>query len=322
MSQAMELLRREMGLDAIIVSTETTAHGVRLVAAIEETEPTELPRPVATPQAAQASSAEDPVDAVHETLLRHGVPAPLLDRLVDASFLAGADEPFAALVGALRSVYSFRSLAEPGPNQPLMLVGPPGAGKTVTVAKLATRAVLAGRKARLVTTDTSRAGAIDQLKAYARVLRLPLATAETDRELALLVAAAAPDELVLIDTAGVNPYGPRDMAELSSLLRAIPAEPILVMPAGADTIEAMEQAAAFAPLGVGRLLVTRVDIVRRFGSLLAVAFSAELALSDYGMNPAIAEGLAPFDAVSLARLLLPESTPAHSAHTVSRGFVS
>jgi flagellar biosynthesis protein FlhF len=112
------------------------------------------------------------------------------------------------------------------------------------------------------------------------------------------------------------------MAELTGLLRAVPAEPVLVMAAGGDAVEAMEQAAAFAPLGVGRLIATRVDMIRRFGSLLAVAHSAGLAFSDYGMSAAVADGLAAFDPVSLARLLMPQPVRAKPAHTVTRGFVS
>jgi flagellar biosynthesis protein FlhF len=323
MSQAMELLRRELGPDAIIVSTETTGHGTKIVAAIEEAEPSPPGPSFRREDAAHAApAAEDPIDAVHEALLGHGLPTPLLDRLVDASFLAGADEPLAALTAALRSLYQFRSLDERRPNQPVMLVGPPGAGKTVTVAKLATRAVMAGRKVRLVTTDTVRAGAVDQLAAFATLLRMPLQAAADEVQLARLVAAAAPDEYVLIDTAGVNPYAPRDMAELTALLRAVPAEPILVMPAGGDTVEATEQAAAFAPLGVNRLLPTRIDMVRRFGSLLAVAHSGSLAFADYGMSPSVADGLMALDPASLARLLMPDAARPHSAHTVSRGFVS
>jgi flagellar biosynthesis protein FlhF len=318
MSQAMDLLRRELGLDAIIVSTETTEHGIKIVAAIEETEP-EL---AATSPADMKLPETDPVDLVHEALLGHGLPNTLLDRLVDASFLAGTDDPLEALTQALATVFGFRSLAERGPNQPIMLVGPPGAGKTVTVAKLATRAVLAGRKVRLITTDTVRAGAVDQLEAFARVLKTGLATADSAPRLARLVAAAEPDEQVLIDTAGVNPYASRDMAELTSLLRAVPAEPVLVMPAGGDAVEAMEQAAAFAPLGVGRMLATRIDMVRRFGGLLAAAYAAEFALSDYGRSPSVADGLFVFDPGTLARLLMPDTGQTHSAHAASGGVMS
>jgi flagellar biosynthesis protein FlhF len=318
MAQAMELLRRELGLDAIIVSTETTAHGVRIVAALEEAEPVLTPPPVEGDLGADI----DPIDAVHEALLGHGLPNPLLDRLVDASFLAGADDPLAALTGALAAVFSFRSLGGLGPIQPIILVGPPGAGKTVTAAKLATRAVLAGRKARLITTDTIRAGAVDQLDAFARVLKLPLATADTPQRLARLVAAAQPDEQVLIDTAGINPYLARDMGELSGLLKAVSAEPVLVLPAGGDAVEAMEQASAFAPLGISRLLATRLDMVRRLGGLLAAAHAAQVALADYGDSPSVADGLLPLDPGSLARLLMPDRSHAFSGHSVSRGFMA
>lgn len=322
MTQAMALLRRELGDDAIIVSTETTPQGVRIVVAIEEpdallTNPGavqfDMPRRESHDDEPHDETGTDAIDVVHDALDGHGMPNPLIERLVDASFLAGTDEPLAALAGALTQVFAFQPLVERGPVQPIMLVGPPGAGKTLTVAKLAARAMLARRKVRLITTDAVRAGAVEQLHAYARVLSLPFAVAETDRELAALAAAAQPDELVLIDTAGINPWAPRDVAELEALVRAVSAEPILVLAAGGDVIDAIELTRAFTLFGVTRLIATRLDMARRLGGLLAAADAGGLALADYGNTPSVANGLAPFEPISLAKMLMPSSNSAQSA---------
>jgi flagellar biosynthesis protein FlhF len=322
MTQAMAALRAELGDDAIIVSTETLRDGVKIVAALEEPDPIiggtggryEDTAPY------NSTAATDPVDQVHEALMSHGLPNALLERLVDASFLAGTDEPVSALAGALGRCFAFQNLTDAGRSRPIILIGTPGVGKTVTAAKLAARAVLGKRRVRMFTTDTVRAGAVEQLQAFARVLALPFATAETDRELALKAGAIAADELVLIDTAGVNPYSTRDMAELAGLVKAIPAEPVLVMAAGGDVVDAMELAHCFRSLGVARLLATRLDMARRLGSLLAAADAAGLALTDYGMTPSVAGGLARFEPISLAKMLMPQTFSEQPAHVATRGM--
>jgi flagellar biosynthesis protein FlhF len=322
MGQAMDLLRRELGDDAIIVSTETTDSGTKIVAAVEEDEP-EVPSVGAVnADPLDQSFSGDPIDIIHEALLLHGLPNRLLERLIDTSFVVGADHPLEALAGALGQIFTFEPLVAGGPSQPLMLIGAPGAGKTVSTAKLAARAVFAKRKVRLITTDTVRAGGIEQLEVFARIMKLPIHIAETDRQLARIVDGAPAEEYVLIDTPGINPYSPRDMAEITSLTKAVPAEPILVMPAGGDVVDAMEQAQEFASLGITRLLVTRLDMVRRLGSVLAAADAAKLAFSDCSVTPAVADGLNPLDPLGLAKMLMPEPMQISSTQQVTQGVRS
>ncbi|HVJ51123.1 MAG TPA: hypothetical protein VM689_01585 [Aliidongia sp.] len=323
MGQAMDLLRRELGEDAIIVSTETGENGTKIVAAIEEDEP-EVPSVgvVNGDPLASAAMHDDPIDVIHEALLLHGLPNRLLERLIDTSFVIGADEPLEALAGALSQLFTFEPLVARGPNQPLMLIGAPGAGKTVSTAKLAARAVFAKHKVRLITTDTVRAGGIEQLEVFAKIMKLPIHIAETDRQLARVVDTAPADEYVLIDTPGVNPYSPRDMAEIASLAKAVPAEPILVMAAGGDVVDAMEQAQEFASLGITRMMVTRLDMVKRLGSVLAAADAAKLSFSDCSITPAVADGLNPLDAIGLAKMLMPEPAHLSTSQQVSRGVRS
>ncbi|NJN06424.1 MAG: hypothetical protein HC814_08735 [Rhodobacteraceae bacterium] len=110
-----------------------------------------------------------------------------------------------ALAGALDTLFSFKPLTDKVYARPLMLVGPPGAGKTIATAKLATRARRAGHRPLVITTDTRRAGGVEQLQAFTRILGLELATATSPTTLA--EAAGTADAGVLIDTAGTNPFG-------------------------------------------------------------------------------------------------------------------
>jgi flagellar biosynthesis protein FlhF len=140
MADAMAQVRAELGEDALILATRRVGDGVEVTAALE---PDEAPPPLALP---------DP--AVLAALEFHAVPPALR-----AALLHGALE--AALAGTL----SFAALPLGANGRPLLLVGPPGAGKTLTVTRLATRLVMAGVTPMVITGDSKRAGATEQLAA-------------------------------------------------------------------------------------------------------------------------------------------------------------
>ncbi len=87
---------------------------------------------------------------------------------------------------------------------------------------------------------------------------------------------------------------------------AIETEIVLVMAAGCYPLDAAELAQAYAGMGARRLLPTRIDIARRLGGILSAASAGRLAFTEVGIGANVAEGLAPLNAVSLARLLLPK----------------
>jgi len=289
MREAMDQVREELGAEAIIVATHRSerGRGVRVTAALDRPEEDRrLAAEVAAP-------VVGPDDAAARALAWHGASEALTRELAGGG----------ALVDALSGRFAFADLDEGA--KPIMLVGPPGAGKTTSVAKLAARAVLAGAPAALVTTDTVRAGAVAQLEAFAAVLRQPLRSAETPEELRAAVLAArgpAQRRRVLIDTPGANPFNAAEMADLRRFLRACDVEPVLVLPAGGDAGDAAEIAAAFAACGCRKMIATRIDGARRFGSLLAAA-SAGLAFTEASLTPSVAQGLRPMSAAALARLL-------------------
>ncbi len=297
MQEAMALVRQELGPEAIIVSTDDDAGAVRVTAALEEAEP----RP-------QRASDRDVTDQLSEALAANGVPGPLAEKLLMASLSFEADDVLVALSGALAAVFSFAPIADRGRSRPLILVGPPGAGKTMAVAKLAARAGMAKRPVNLVTADTVRAGAIEQLAAVARILGVELNAAESAARLAALVLKAAPDALTLIDSSGVNPYSGADRREIATLVAAAGAEPILVMPAGSDALDAIDIGRIFRDLGCSRMAVTRLDLTHRLGSVLAAAEAAQLGFAEAGVAAEIADGMIPFNPVVLARRLISQTT--------------
>jgi flagellar biosynthesis protein FlhF len=297
MQEAMGLVRQELGPEAIIVATDDEAGAVRVTAALEETEP----RP-------QRAADADVTDQLSEALAANGVPGPLAEKLLVASLSFDADDALVALSSALAAVFAFAPIADHGRSRPLILVGPPGAGKTMAVAKLAARAVIAKRPVTLVTADTVRAGAIEQLAAVARILGIDLHAADSAARLASVVAKASPDALTLIDSSGVNPYSGADRREISALTAAAGAEPILVMPAGGDALDAIDIGRIFRDLGCSRMAVTRLDLTHRLGSVLAAAEASQLAFAEAGIAADIADGLIPFNPVVLARRLIAQTS--------------
>jgi flagellar biosynthesis protein FlhF len=133
---------------------------------------------------------------------------------------------------------------------------------------------------------------------------VPLHPVESASELGPATAAAAPGELVIVDTAGINPYSAEDRRELSGLIEASAADPVLVLPAGGDAVDTLELAGCFREHGCQRIVVTRLDVTRRLGSVIATADALRLGFAEAGVSASIAEGLTPFNPVLLARLLL------------------
>ncbi len=289
MTAAMALVRSSLGPDALILSTRRVAEGIEVTAALEPAldEPQPLPPPALPP------SPSPPVEAERDAALTwHGVPRDLVDTLAPGRL---AD----ALAGAL----PFGALPLDG-AAPLLVAGPPGAGKTLTVAKLATRLVMAGRTPFVVTADGQRAGAPEQLAAYTRLLGLTLVVASTPAPLSRALARSQGSP-VLIDTPGLDPFDASARDELLALAATASAVTVLALPAGLDPAEARELAEAFAEAGAAFLVATRLDLSRRLGGVLAAA-SARLALTEAGVGPGAANGLRPLTPELLAsRLLLP-----------------
>ena len=292
--QAIALLRADLGADAIIVATQALPGGTVRVTGAIESEDLDLAELLAPP----APAPED--QRLLAVMAHHDVPEPLARGLLDAARRAGAGPPGTALGQALHALFRFEPVAaQPGP---LLLCGPPGAGKTVSIAKLAAAAALAGRPVTVASADTARAGGLEQLAALLAPLALEPLPAPDAAGLRQAVERAAGGQL-LIDSPGFNPFRPADLGLLSNLLAASGALPVLVLPAGLGVADCAEIGHTYAALGAHHLLATKLDAARRLGGLLAAA-AAGLAFAEAGIGRTIAPGLSPLSAHGLARLLL------------------
>lgn len=295
--EAMGLVRAHLGPSAVIVSTQEDADGgARVTAALDD-------------ELGSSQESDRRLDQIiGEGLSYHGISAELADTLLRACRASPADTPLAALAHGLSSIYRFEPLMQTD-RRALLLVGPPGSGKTATAARLAARSVLAGERVRLVTTDMVRAGGVAQLEAFAKILGAPLQAVDGALPLAAALAAADPGERVIVDTSAVNPFNSGDCRELDALIRGSSAEPVLVFAAGGDTHETVAMAEIFRDFGCTRAVVTRLDTVRRLGSVLGAAHTLALGLAEAGIAPDIADGLVSFTPKIVARLLLPKGPP-------------
>jgi flagellar biosynthesis protein FlhF len=272
-AQALAEVRRELGEEAVILGVTRRGGGVEVTAAVEPQEEAPLP----------SRAAPEP-----RSLAWHNTPPTLLERLRTGH-----------LVEALRRELCFAPLPA-GQERPVLLAGPPGAGKTTTAGKFATRALLSGAPPLLVTSDSNRAGAAEQLAAFARILGTGMAMAATTEALLKALRGRRPGQPVVIDTAGTDPFDAEEMARLSAFARAVDAEMVLVLPAGLDPAEAAEIARIYAVAGCRLLLPTRLDQARRLGSVLAAAWGGPLALTEGGIGPGPAGGLLPLTPETLA----------------------
>ena len=149
----------------------------------------------------------------------------------------------------------------PGRRQVVALVGPTGVGKTTTIAKLAAHFRLREQcRVGLITVDTYRIAAVEQLKTYAEIMDLPLEVVATPREMRAAVGRLTDADLVLIDTAGRSPRDAVRLGELRGLLAESQADEVqlvLSAVAGPDSIDVA--AGVFSTVGASALILTKLD---------------------------------------------------------------
>ena len=163
----------------------------------------------------------------------------------------------------------------------IALVGPTGAGKTTTIAKLAARyaAEHGARNVALVTTDTARIGGREQLYSYGRQLGVAVHEADSDAALIGLLQRLQDYKLVLVDTAGL---GQRDRAlanQLHWLRAAREVRTLLVLPANSHYADLDEVVRRFGPAKPQGVVLTKLDETGRLGSALSVVVDHQLPLT-------------------------------------------
>ena len=159
----------------------------------------------------------------------------------------------------------------------MMFVGPTGVGKTTTIAKLAARYAYklgTNYKVGIITLDSFRVGAVEQLKAYTNIMRLPLEVVKRPEELSEAIARLKDCHYILIDTAGGSQYD-MDKIELINQyqqhLTETPIEKMLVLPANVKTSDLYEIYNSYSSLHIDNLIFTKLDETISYGNLISFA---------------------------------------------------
>ncbi len=338
MKAALSAMRAELGDEAIIVATEKMKDGSMLLrAGLERTQTA----PVAS-EDDMPSSAPDPAlvggalgsfdaryrealvmrlrvpktdgpshahpfdrDQLASVLRAHRTPDELSEALVEAAEESGIPDLTLALASALDR-FMQGSPTNADDRSGIILVGPPGAGKTAIAAKLAAQHRLAGTSVVLAATDTQTAGQMARLESFAACLDVPLVTASTPEILSEEVQEAGYTGAFLIaDCAGCDPRGPLS-PELVRYLSVGRLQIAGVVSAVCDAEEASDIADALAKLGATKIIVTGLDLARRKGALIALACSG-LSVGQVAASPYLADGLETLTPLALSRALLADA---------------
>ena len=320
---AMAQVRDTMGEDAVIISTtrDPIGKGVSVTAAADNEEAFVLPEEEmpADGSAANDSFEDSPSFTSKEAkvfvelkaiLAYHAVPAKVTDKLLETAQMLDF-EPDAtfegirkALAKVLESSFQFMPLPLQRTGFRIMLIGPPGVGKTMTVAKMAAQMVMDKRNVTVITTDTKRAGGIEQLQAFTDILNLELKVAEDRTELRKILQDCSEDERILIDSAGTNPYDATELKDLGEFLGVGNVEPVLTVAAGGDAQEAAHVTKAMGFTNAKRILFTRADLSRRYGSILSAASEGDYAFCNSSSSAKVIGEYRPVDADYLSNLLM------------------
>ncbi|WP_076351093.1 flagellar biosynthesis protein FlhF [Paludisphaera borealis] len=256
---------------------------------------------------------------IYGRLLEADVPELLARQLVRMVADAATPEDLATPGDALRAVREALedalAIAPPiravsGARRVVALVGPTGVGKTTTAAKLAARFKLRqGLRVGLLTVDTYRIAAIEQLKTYADIIDLPLAVGRDPESARQAIDELGDVDLVLVDTAGRSPRDEPKIQELGELLARIrPDEVHLVLSAATSQRSLRAAADQFAPARPDRLLLTKLDEAESLGALAAILGRADRPVSYLTTGQSVPDDIEEADRSRLARLILGEES--------------
>ena len=312
--EAMNQVRLALGEDALILSSRMTDAGVEILALAEE-----LPAPATADFAALSERLLSEIQAMRQLIDSRGKPSPLLKWLLDAGFSASLSQellghsppPLPDATPARLKTWlmqrldsQLNQLADEAElfNEPtvIALVGPTGVGKTTTTAKLAARYVMrhGPDQVALVSTDSFRIGAHEQLRIYAQLLGVELHTLEPDAPLGPLLGGLADKRLVLIDTVGMSQRDGRlvtQIHQLGSSGRAVRLMLVLNAASHGDTLDEVlhtyREAAHAAGCRLDDCIISKCDEAARLGPVLDTLIRHDLRLNYLSTGQQVPEDL-------------------------------
>ena len=194
----------------------------------------------------------------------------------------------------------------PGGRRVVALIGPTGVGKTTTIAKLAANHRLREKqRVGLITVDTYRIAAVEQLRTYADIIDLPMKVVATPSEMREAMRDFDQMELVLIDTAGRSPRDDGKLQELRDFLAEAQADEVhLVLSAVGSRGSLIRAAERFKTVGATSLIMTKLDEAASLGMLLPLVQASQLPLSYVTNGQSVPDDIAIAESGRLANSIL------------------
>ena len=187
----------------------------------------------------------------------------------------------------------------------IMMIGPTGVGKTTTIAKLAARyahKLEHNYKVGIITLDSFRVGAIEQLQAYTTIMRLALEVVKNPEDLAQAIIRLKDCNYIFIDTAGSSQYD-IDKIELihqyQEKVQDVPIEKFLVLPANVKHTDLLEIFHNYSRLGVDYLIFTKLDETKSFGNLISFAHKTKKSITFFSIGQNVPDDLIVADSTFL-----------------------
>lgn len=243
---------------------------------------------------------DEPFQGIFTDLTGVGIPADMARKFVadivplhKANPVAASHLTRATLLRALSMNLKFEEIAIQRDPITMAMIGPTGVGKTTTIAKLAARISLhEHRRVELVTLDTYRIAAVEQLKTYAEIIGAGCHVVRTVIELDAVLAKLPPEATVLIDTTGRSPHDLADQFELSDYLRGrLSIRKCLAIQANTHPIDAVAAIKKFEMYGADSLAVTKIDETMRPGAVIEPIAKSGLPLAYFCTGQRVPEDL-------------------------------
>ena len=254
----------------------------------------------------------------YQALVSHGVEPPLAHQLlrsvVETLGTVGSGNR-EAVTNLLRErmeemlVVSNLSISRQYGQKIMMLVGPTGVGKTTTIAKLAglAREQNTHRKTVLITLDTYRVAAVEQLRVFAKILKIPLEVAVSQQDFLGCLGRHQEADLILIDTAGRSPKDQAGHDELMTMTReACKIETHLVLAAPVAESVQLDTIRRYQSLPIQNIIMTKLDETPRYGSMYNMLSHAGIPVSYLSAGQRVPEDLDVATRQRLVNLVLGE----------------
>ncbi len=346
--EAMLKLKMELGSDAIVLNTKTIRHKgvfgyfkkplVEITAAFEEKslvdknltnyyesklndinqEIVELKKIMMNfPMNKLEEEILPPIlNRFHNILIENGVDSKisieLLKKIENQIDIDGKD------YDTIRNIIKYNLIENLGSPKPITLennqktiffVGPTGVGKTTTLAKIAANFVLKNKyDIGLITSDTYRIAAVEQLKTYSDILQLPLKIAYNKKEMIDAIDYFSSKDIILVDTAGRNHNDIEQLQELKDILYTTKSKEIYLLVnanIGCRALKTLIEKYAF--LEDYRIIITKVDEAESYGNILNIKYITNKQLSYFTIGQNVPDDIETINVENIAEKLIEEN---------------